>query len=53
MKARSSNNELNTELFENALYLVNVRIRKCMIPRNEIEAVDITTRSCGRSATIY
>lgn len=39
----SSNNELNTELFENALYLVNVRIRKCMIPRNEIEAVDIST----------
>ncbi len=37
------NNELNTELFENALYLVNVRIRKCMIPRNEIEAVDIST----------
>lgn len=38
-----SSNELNTELFENALYLVNVRIRKCMIPRNEIEAVDVTT----------
>src|ERR1043165_4513334 len=30
-----SSNELNTELFENALYLVNVRIRKCMVPRNE------------------
>jgi CBS domain containing-hemolysin-like protein len=38
-----SSNELNTELFENALYLVNVRIRKCMIPRNEIEAVDANT----------
>jgi CBS domain containing-hemolysin-like protein len=35
--------DVNTELFENALYLVNVRIRKCMIPRNEIEAVDIST----------
>ncbi len=35
--------EVNTELFENALYLVNVRIRKCMVPRNEIEAIDITT----------
>lgn len=35
--------EVNTELFENALYLVNVKVRKCMIPRNEIEAVDITT----------
>lgn len=38
-----NSNELNTELFENALYLVNVRIRKCMIPRNEIEAVDVST----------
>ena len=35
--------ELNTELFENALYLVNVKIRHCMVPRNEIEAVDINT----------
>ena len=33
--------EVNAELFENALYLANVRIRKCMIPRNEIEAVEI------------
>lgn len=39
----SDNNEVNTELFENALYLVNVKIRKCMIPRNEIEAIDIST----------
>jgi CBS domain containing-hemolysin-like protein len=37
----NESNELNTELFENALYLVNVKIRKCMVPRNEIEAVDI------------
>lgn len=39
----SDSGELNTELFENALYLVNVKIRKCMIPRNEVEAIDITT----------
>ncbi len=39
----SESSELNTELFENALYLVNVKIRKCMVPRNEVEAVDITT----------
>lgn len=39
----SESNELNTELFENALYLVNVKIRKCMVPRNEVEAVDVTT----------
>lgn len=34
--------DVNAELFENALYLVNVRIRKCMVPRNEVEAVEIT-----------
>jgi CBS domain containing-hemolysin-like protein len=34
--------EVNAELFENALYLVNVRIRKCMVPRNEIEAIEVT-----------
>ena len=39
----SESSEVNTELFENALYLVNVKIRKCMIPRNEIEAVEIDT----------
>ena len=37
------NPEVNTELFENALYLVNVKIRKCMVPRNEVEAVDVST----------
>jgi len=35
--------EVNAELFENALYLVNVKVRKCMVPRNEIEAVDLHT----------
>lgn len=39
----SETGELNTELFENALYLVNVKIRKCMVPRNEVEAVEINT----------
>ncbi len=33
--------EVNAELFENALYLVNVKIRKCMVPRNEVEAVEV------------
>jgi len=36
-------NDMNTELFENALYLVNVKIRKCMVPRNEIVALDVST----------
>ena len=39
----NENAEVNQELFENALYLVNVKVRKCMVPRNEIEAVEIDT----------
>lgn len=37
----SETSEVNAELFENALYLVNVKVRKCMVPRNEIEALDV------------
>lgn len=33
--------EVNKELFENALYLITVKARECMVPRTEIEAVDI------------
>ncbi len=33
--------ELNTELFENALSLPTIKIRQCLVPRTEIEAVDI------------
>ncbi len=33
--------ELNTELFENALSLPSVRIRSCLVPRKEIVGVDI------------
>jgi CBS domain containing-hemolysin-like protein len=33
--------ELNKELFENALSLSDKKIRECLIPRKEIEAVDI------------
>lgn len=39
----AESNEVNTELFENALYLVNVKVRKCMIPRNEIVGVEAHT----------
>ncbi|TDH20890.1 HlyC/CorC family transporter [Segetibacter sp. 3557_3] len=33
--------ELNTELFENALSLPMIKIRQCLVPRTEIDAVDI------------
>jgi CBS domain containing-hemolysin-like protein len=35
--------DLNTELFQNALSLSHVRIRECLVPRNEIEAVPLNT----------
>jgi len=35
------NPELNTELFEAALSLPNIKIRQCLVPRKEVEAVDI------------
>ena len=33
--------ELSTNLFENALSLPNIKIRQCLVPRTEIEAVEI------------
>jgi len=35
--------ELNTELFENALSLPMVKIRQCLVPRTEIEGLDINS----------
>ena len=39
--------ELNTELFENALSLSSVKIRQCLVPRTEIEGIDIGTSIAG------
>jgi len=36
-----NNKELNTELFEAALSLPQVKIRECLIPRKEIEGIDL------------
>lgn len=36
------NQELNTELFENALSLPMVKVRQCLVPRTEVEAVELT-----------
>ena len=36
-----NNQELNTNLFENALYLTQVKVRECMVPRTEIEFIDL------------
>jgi putative hemolysin len=42
--------ELNTELFENALSLSSVKIRQCLVPRTEIEGIDIDTSIVGATA---
>jgi CBS domain containing-hemolysin-like protein len=40
---QEENTDLNTELFEAALSLPTVKIRECLIPRKEVEALDIST----------
>ena len=35
--------ELNKELFENALSLPNMRVRQCLVPRREVEGVEKST----------
>ena len=37
------NNEINKELFENALSLSEIKLRECLVPRREIEGVSSTT----------
>lgn len=38
---QAEHQHLNTELFENALSLPQVKIRECMIPRKEVESLDV------------
>ncbi|MFZ4103388.1 MAG: hemolysin family protein [Sediminibacterium sp.] len=41
--AHKEQQELNTDLFENALSLPDIKVRKCLVPRTEIIGVDILT----------
>ena len=45
-----SSQEMNRELLQNALSLPNIKIRQCLVPRTEIEAVDagITVREARK-----
>lgn len=40
-KATDAEGEMNNELFENVLSLSEIKLRECLIPRKEIEGIDI------------
>lgn len=42
-KDEQNQQDLNTDLFENALSLPDIKIRECLVPRTEIVGVDINT----------
>ena len=41
MSDTDDNEEMNNELFENVLSLSDVKVRECLIPRKEIESINI------------
>ncbi len=41
--SKDSEAEIDTALFENALELTNEQVRNCMVPRTEIEAVEVSS----------
>lgn len=40
-KAEASEEEMETEIFRNALHLKQTRVRNCMVPRTEIRHIDV------------
>jgi CBS domain containing-hemolysin-like protein len=43
MNDPEDNEEMNNELFENVLSLSDIKIRECLIPRKEIESIEINS----------
>ncbi|MCO5232420.1 MAG: hemolysin family protein [Chitinophagales bacterium] len=41
LNSETDTGNVNTELFENVLFLKKTKVRECMIPRNEISAIEI------------
>lgn len=41
-EAGDESDHLNSEIFEKALYLKDVKVRSCMVPRPEIQAIELT-----------
>jgi magnesium and cobalt exporter, CNNM family len=37
----SDGSDMNTELFENALSLPKIKVRECLVPRKEVEAIEL------------
>lgn len=42
-RSNSEEDELNTDIFEKALYLTNIKVRECLVPRTEIMALPINS----------
>jgi CBS domain containing-hemolysin-like protein len=40
--SKETDDEINTDIFEKALHLEDQKVKSCMVPRTEIEAVDVT-----------
>ncbi len=40
--SKETDDEINTDIFEKALHLEDQKVKSCMVPRTELEAVDIT-----------
>ncbi len=43
VKNKEEDKEINTDILERAIYLKEVRARECMVPRTEIEGIDVNS----------
>lgn len=43
IKTSDSEEDIDTELFEKALHLENLKVKECMVPRTEIKDIDVSS----------